>query len=298
MVTRHSAPGEIRAKLARMSWLRSLAVVGLFFALGSSSAVADDAVLEFVRDGKVVQRLDRVALEKGCGVTTVEIDDPYYGRRMAYVACPLGKVLEMGFGEPVATLASSDYLLRARDGYVKPATGKRVVETGGWLALADATRAKAGEPGWAPIDRKQVDPAPFYVVWSGPGQQDTNLYPWPYQLVRIEIGSIAAEYPDIVPRTAAAGTAAWRGFDIFKTECVACHAINGQGGKVGPELNVPQSIVEYRPVEQIKAYVRNPETFRHTSMPAHEHLSAAQLDDLVAYFRVMSTLKHDPGRLP
>ena len=281
-----------------MSWLRSLAVVGLVVAWGVGSAMADDAVLEFARDGKVVRRLDRAALEKGCGVTTVELDDPYYGRRMTYVACPLVKVLEMGFGEPVADLASADYLLRARDGYVKPATGKRVVEPGGWLALADATREKAGEPGWAPIDRKQVDPAPFYVVWSGPGQQDTNLYPWPYQLVRIEIGSIAAEYPDIVPRTAAAGTAAWRGFDIFKTECVACHAINGQGGKVGPELNVPQSIVEYRPVEQIKAYVRNPETFRHTSMPAHEHLSAAQLDDLVAYFRVMSTLKHDPGRLP
>lgn len=281
-----------------MLWLRTFVVTVLALAGWVGSAVADDAVLEFARDGKVVQRLDRKALEQGCGATTITLDDPYYGRRMSYVACPLLKVLELGFGGDAQQLAGNDYLLRARDGYVKPATGKRLVENGGWLALGDAEREKAGLAGWAPIDRKQVDPAPYYIVWTEPGQQDTNFYPWPYQLARIDIGSIGSQYPDVVPRTAASGSEAWRGYDTFKTECIACHSINGQGGKVGPELNVPQSIVEYRPAEQIKAYVYDPETFRHTSMPAHRHLTPAQLDELVAYFRVMSTLKHDPGRLP
>ena len=95
--------------------------------------------------------------------------------------------------------------------------------------------------------------------------------------------------------TAPADSPARQGFSIFQRECVSCHAINGEGGKVGPELNVPRSIVEYRPVEQIRAYVKNPQSFRYTTMPPHPHLTDADLDALVAYFRAMSALKHDPG---
>jgi len=43
--------------------------------------------------------------------------------------------------------------------------------------------------------------------------------------------------------------------------------MNREGGRVGPELNVPQSIVEYRPEAQIKAYIRNPLQFRYGHMP-------------------------------
>ncbi len=98
-----------------------------------------------------------------------------------------------------------------------------------------------------------------------------------------------------MPRTAPEGAAAWTGFGIFRDECIACHSVNGEGGKVGPDLNVPRSIVEYRPVEQVKAYIRDPGAFRYTSMPPHPHLGAAELDGLIAYFETMRTLKHDPG---
>jgi mono/diheme cytochrome c family protein len=283
--------------MVRITVAVSVVAVALVVA-GATLVRADDASLEFARDDKVVQRLDRAALEKGCGVRTIELDDPYYGRRMSYVACPLLRVLEMGFGMSDDQLAQKSFLLRARDGYAKPASGKHLIEPGGYLALADAEREKAGESGWAPLDRKQIDAGPFYVVWENPTTHDPNSYPWPYQLVRIEIGTVASTYPDIVPSTASKGSDAWRGFEIFTGECVACHAINGQGGKVGPDLNVPQSIVDYRPVDQIKAYIRDPQAFRYTSMPAHPDLSNAQLDQLIAYFRVMSTLKRDPGRSP
>ena len=40
--------------------------------------------------------------------------------------------------------------------------------------------------------------------------------------------------------------------------------------------------------------VRDPQSFRYTSMPANPHLTDADLEALVAYFRAMSERKRDP----
>ena len=80
-----------------------------------------------------------------------------------------------------------------------------------------------------------------------------------------------------------------------KYGCNGCHSLASEGGKVGPDLSLPQSIVEYRPADQIKAYIRNPATFRYGNMPSHEHLPPADLDALVAYFTAMKDRKHDTG---
>lgn len=286
---------------ARSTWAWS--VIALLAATAGRVAATTDpplaeSELQFLRDGALVKRLDRASLERACAVRTIEIDDPYYGTRKAFRVCPLREVLALGFGAKTMPKGEDDVFLRARDGYVKTVSGHVLAEAGGYLALADAMYARDGDPGWQPIDRRQVDPGPYYLVWAKPEQRDVNRYPWPYQLVAIEISSFAREYPHILPASAPAGSPPWHGFNVFRHECVSCHAINGEGGKIGPDLNVPQSIVEYRPIDQIKAYVRDPGAFRHTSMPAHPHLSAADLDGLIAYFNVMKTLKHDPSSAP
>lgn len=263
--------------------------------LAGSPALARAAPeLAFRRDGVEVRRLDLDTLKRGCGASAVEVDDPYYGARKTFLACPLACAVALGFGAPVAPEA--DVLLHALDGYTKPSTGARLAEAGGFLAFAEA--ARAGGPGspWEPIGRQRVDPGPFYLVWAGAAQRDTHRYPWPYQLAAIEVTDFTRRYPHTVPRTAPPGSPAWTGFAVFRADCVACHAVNREGGTVGPDLNLPRSIVEYRPVEQVKAYVRDPGAFRYTSMPSHPHLSARELDGLIAYFRTMRTLKHDPAR--
>src|SRR5262249_19526716 len=114
----------------------------------------------------------------------------------------------------------------------------------------------------------------------------------------IEVTSLATRYPHTVPAGAPPGSPARNGYETFKSDCIACHAMNGEGGKVGPDLNVPKSIVEDRPADQIIQYIRHPQTFRYTSMPAHPDLSRGQLSELLVYFRTMSQQKHDPGKAP
>jgi mono/diheme cytochrome c family protein len=273
------------------AWLAGLAVVA---SAAAASDVPGATTVRFLRAGREVGRLDLAALRAALPVETVTIDDPYYERRKTFRAFPLRAVLALGFGDDGEPAAGESYFFRARDGYVKPAPPERVREPGGYLAFADADAAA----GWEPIDRRQVDPGPYYLVWRGADQRDVHRYPWPYQLVAIELAAFASEYPHTAPTGAAPDAPAWAGFAIFRDDCIACHAVNGEGGRIGPDLNVPRSIVEYRPRAQIKAYIRDPASFRYTSMPAHPHLSDTQLDAIVSYFDVMRTLKRDPGHGP
>jgi mono/diheme cytochrome c family protein len=79
---------------------------------------------------------------------------------------------------------------------------------------------------------------------------------------------------------------------VFKGQCIRCHAMNQQGGKIGPDLNAPKSVAEYRSPEWLKDFIRQPSKWRYSGMPDHAHLTDADLDDLVEYFWHMA--KHRP----
>lgn len=269
-------------------------VLGLGLVLLCSAAPGGQRItsLRFERDGHEIATLTRETLVADCEPVRVRLRDPYYQREKMFNACPFARVLALGFGES-ALEPDANVFLRALDGYTQTASIAKLRDAGAFLAFEDLSNPQGA--GWEPIDRRQVDPAPYYLVWTGAGQQDLHRFPWPYQLAEIDIAPFEREYPHTLPDAAPRGDAAWQGFSIFRTQCVTCHAINGEGGRVGPELNVPRSIVEYRPVAQIREYIRDPGSFRHTSMPSHQHLGDEELDALVAYFRAMSQRKHDPG---
>jgi len=276
-------------------------VIGLFLPFLASAAYADvrpEPVLSFVdgADRKVEIGLEQ--MRTACVEREVEVDDPYHAKRMRYLALPLACVLDLGFPDSGGGEGQRGrgLLLRALDGYTRPVSGAELLEAGGFLAFGESALVDttSGTSRFSPIDRRRVDPAPFYLIWTGPGQNDPHVRAWPYQLARIEVAPFEEAFPRTVPRGLPKANAGWGGYALFQKSCASCHAINGEGGRVGPDLNVPLSIVEYRPISQIRAYVRNPEATRYTSMPAHPQLTEDDLDALIAYFSAMRDRKDDP----
>ena len=275
--------------------LAPLLALGTLFATAAcdrrgpaASDAGAEARLVFEKDGKEIATLALSELSRDVAPETFTAFDPYYNKKKTYRALPMRAVLERGFRGLGAELEAQDFVLRAKDGYTVPISGARLLEPGSYLAVADVD-----VPAWEPIGPQQVSPAPFYVVWRGEKQQDLETHPRPWQLAVVAIARYDATFPHTVPTGEAPDSLAMRGLATYRAVCIHCHAINREGGRVGPELNVPQSIVEYRPEAQIRAYIKNPQTFRYGNMPAQSNLTEAQLDELVAYFRAMKDRKHD-----
>ncbi len=244
------------------------------------------ATLTFVRDGKTVATLTRAELLASIAPETVEGFDPYYGKTKRFRALRLSRVLERGFGSAQG-LDKEEFVLRARDGYAVPMRGSLVEEDGAFVAIEDLDVA-----GWEPIGPQHANPGPFYLIWSKPEQTNLDSHPRPWELEKIEIAHFDAIYPHTSPGEGASAQVR-RGYDLFRDRCIKCHAINREGGHVGPDLNVPQNITEYRPEDQIRAYIKNPQAFRYGNMPAHPDMKDDELDAIVAYLRAMKDRKHD-----
>jgi mono/diheme cytochrome c family protein len=247
--------------------------------------------LTFAREGKVVETLPIAALAQRDTERTLETRDPYYQAQKRFRGVPLAPVLAAAYGVKEAALRDAAFVLRAKDGYAVTLAGRRIVDDGAFLAFDDVDA-----PGFAPVGPRKVSPAPAYLAWPNGAGGDLETHPRPWQLERIDWVDPAALYPHARPSGVADDSAAMRGFRLFRERCIRCHAINREGGSVGPELNVPQSIVNYWPVAQIRAYVRNPLTFRYGAMPPNPDLSDAQLDALIAYFETMAKQPFDPER--
>ena len=283
--SRWSIDGGVDLSPYHDSWLPIWLLFGLLCGCQHSAENAPKPSLDFFQNGALVRSVQPQSLPSLRRVVTF---DPYYGKEKAFLAVPLRDLLLQGFAG--RELRSEQIVLRCRDGYLVPTTGQRLLEEGAFVAVGEA-----GAAVWESIGPQHVDPRPFYLFWTGSHQQNIENYPRPWQITGIELARFETLFPHVIPNGVAADAQALRGLTLFRAQCIRCHAINREGGRIGPDLNVPQSIVEYRPVQQIRDYIVNPQRFRYSNMPPHPHLTAADLDALVAYFVAMKDHKYDPA---
>src|SRR5262249_29378453 len=228
------------------------------------AAAAPAPELSFIDNGKQAGAVSLTTITQLLPVQEVAAFDPYYKHDKRWRAVSIENLLQKGFKQEPSAMVSEDFVLRAADGFAAYMPGKLLLEGGAHVAFEDLDVSD-----WEPIGPRKDNPGPFYLVWSRPEQQNLDTHARPWQLASIELVAFDSQFPHVRPQGVADNSAAQRGFEIFRIQCLACHSINRAGGKVGPELNLPRNILEYRDAAVVRDFVRNPLAFRYTVMPAH-----------------------------
>lgn len=75
---------------------------------------------------------------------------------------------------------------------------------------------------------------------------------------------------------------------IFNQMCIACHSLEGQGGKIGPALD---GVGSRRDAQYIKQWLENPNALKADSKMPKLPLTAEQITELTAYLSLLKEKK-------
>ncbi len=238
--------------------------------------------------------LDLQRAQTLAGIDTLRVEVRYdhsLKTNKRYQAIPLLPLLQQAIAAHQFDSLITQVFFECKDGYIPTNSYLELAEKGGgFLAFRDLD----APPNQAWPEDIRAAYAPFYLVWEDiPG--DDHRLAWPYGLVRIRLEQAADAFaallpgdrPDLVPA-----------FERYRENCLKCHAIDGQGGEMGPEFNSPRNITRYWSRENIIAFARNPQSFRTGSkMPAITHLSDADFHQIVDYLEYLAARK-SPHKAP
>ncbi|PIE19946.1 MAG: hypothetical protein CSA65_00430 [Proteobacteria bacterium] len=260
---------------------------------GKSGRSSGRASLQFIGAAGATKALSASQIAKRFAPEVIQLWDPSYKGNKRYRAVKLAPLLRAGLGLSATELKAQKLLFVATDGYKVAIDGARLARGEPYLALGDADH-----PPWVEIPgHRGTSPGPFYVVWKAKEARDQKRFPWPWALATVRLAP-KDPYARTVPLDSPADGPARRGHQLFLRDCVRCHAINQQGGNLGPDLNVPKNVFEYRDEALLRAFIKDPKAYRYGNMPAQPQLSPRDLDDVLAYLRAMKAHQHDPAAAP
>lgn len=223
------------------------------------------------------------------GPRLVETWDPYYQRPKRFEAVPLSRLLSRWWPD-LNEAPGTELEFAASDGYKVRIPADLASKA--FIAFFDVDH-----PPFEPISERKANPAPLYLIWEGNEWTNLETHPRPWGIVSVRRVSQGVGLEHTQPHAGfGSDVCAQNGHTLFSEQCLRCHAVNQQGGRLGPDLNVPRNVLEYRAEADVRAYIRDPASFRYGSMPAHPHLTEANLDELICYLRVMSRSKNDPRK--
>jgi cytochrome c2 len=284
--------------LARWTTTSRAALAFLLAASLASSALADEAALEFRRHGQPVARKSFAELRPVVPAKTVRVFEPYEQREVSFAALPFDRVLEVVYG--ASWRKEEEILFTCRDGYQPTVPVARVLAHSAWLAFEregapfSLAKFESGKVRSVPL-------APFYLIWENLADAQVRTegdYGWPYQVVGVELIRTSDHFPKMAP-PASAPASVQQGFAAFRIYCSRCHPVNGEGGQIGPELNRTESPAGRRDAAWLRDWIDDPQRISpgtrmerlNPSLPDRDRVIAS----IIAYLQAIAEPRRQGG---
>lgn len=230
--------------------------------------------------------------------TVVPVHEPHADALRRYRGIPVGPLLDRLYGP--RWREAEVVVFGCTDGYQAVVPVEKLRHHAAYLAFdsGDSTPFRLLNV----AQHEDVALGPWYLVWKDdPAVRADGGADWPYQVVSVELDTLARRFPKLAPPKGASA-AARNGFATFQRQCIACHTINGEGGGKAPELNYPVNVTEYFRAAWLKRWIAAPQAVRFDShMPALDPTlpdRARRIDELIAYLRAMRGRKLPPAKVP
>ena len=257
---------------------------------GKSGTVSDNSTNKNTKSNNTEISVELQPILKQRTSKTVRVlYDDYFKSPKEYLGYDLLPLLDSIIKSQSFDTTKSVIIFECHDGY-KPSLpiGKLYDKVKPYIVFKDLT-AK-GDTNWNDSIRDKFNP--YYLVWDSAKEGD-HSFVWPYGLVSITLRSMEAQNKLIYPFNNPALVA---GFNLFRANCMKCHAINGVGGSMAPEFNFPKNITEYWRGDDIIAFATNPNSYRRNSaMPAVTSISQSDYKEIILYLKYMKDYKANNG---
>jgi len=264
---------------------------------GASLAIAadDSAEIAFARHSEPVATRDLAWLRNAVTTQVVRVIDPYEEEEVEFEALRFDAVLDAIYGR--GWRDEEEVLFDCRDGYQPTVPVERIVAHNALLAFARRDRAEFTLRKRESGALKQVDLAPFYLVWENLDDalmRAEGDYGWPYQLVAVDLIRARDHFPKMAPPPSAPAPVQ-AGFAAFRAHCSRCHTLNGEGGSIGPELNGPIPVAKIRDTAWLRRWIDDPSRVLPTArMPRMNPALADReraIDVIIRYLQSMAAAK-------
>ncbi|SHG12604.1 Cytochrome c2 [Flavobacterium fluvii] len=232
--------------------------------------------------------LDLQAKNKLGKDTVVTIgNDPVYHKAKKFKAVSASLLIQTEIDLTKIDPKNTKIVFECIDGYKPEMPLELFLNANPYLAFEDVDAPKGTK--WETIvkDGNEMNAEPFYIVYTSVLEKDTR-YKWPYNLVKMYLEPLNKSTLELFPLK---NRKLQSGYTLFKNQCITCHAINGIGGTMGPELNFPKSVTEYWKEKELVDYIVNPASFRNKVKMPTLGITKQQSQEIVDYLKYMSENK-------